>query len=306
MVIAQRAYNNLGAQCQIQGEDQVAAVGAFRRAGQLAQQRGVPQEEAFQLRNLAEACCMAGDLHSAGDVLERLHRLARAHPASERMKYVAMRAEASYLSYKGELEQATELFRAAAAHYETTQDPQILALVYRTLGMGHIDLGEFDEAERALKRAILLDDSRKGAGGSGVLPRAFLAIVYARQGRFAEAEALLAEAVKLAGPEPPGGSNSALQASQAWLALARSDWETAIALFQAVIERDRRARRHWLTAIVTLDLAEAYQRRAAPGDREYAQALLQETQAAFNAMGASGYAARTAARLKALDSAAPG
>jgi hypothetical protein len=56
--------------------------------------------------------------------------------------------------------------------------------------------------------------------------------------------------------------------------------------------------------MTTLDLAEAYQGRAAPGDHERARSLLQETQTAFKAMGATGYADRTEARLKALDSAA--
>src|SRR6185436_11416198 len=124
----------------------------------------------------------------------------------------------------------------------------------------------------------------------------------ARQGRFAEAEALLAEAHSLADREQTGGAMSALQSGQAWLALGRSDWAAAIPLLQAMVERERQARRNWLSAMMALDLAEAHQGRAAPGDRERARSLLEETQAAFQAMGATGYANRTEARLKALDS----
>ena len=84
------------------------------------------------------------------------------------------------------------------------------------------------------------------------------------------------------------------------MALARSDWESALADLRANQLIHRQGGRRWLANYTNILIADVYLSRNAPGDRDLARAALAEAQSAYKEMGADGYVTRLQARLDAL------
>src|SRR6185436_4113229 len=80
--IAQRAHNNLAVVVDLHGNDHPLSVAGYRRASQIARQRGSVVDEHFFLQNLINGTCVAGDLAGAREAAERMRRLAQAQPAA--------------------------------------------------------------------------------------------------------------------------------------------------------------------------------------------------------------------------------
>ncbi len=298
--IAQRAHYNLGTIMGLAFEDTAAELAAYHRATQIARQRGSVHDEASFLDAVIDCSCLAGDLDGAREALERMRIVVQLQPASLRLKHQLLSGEANWLRHEGSLEQAILNWQACAAYYESTDDPPNVEYMYLMIGWVFTELGSFEQAEAALARFIQSDNSTEGLS-AGVLARAWLSQAKARQGRVTEADRLLREAETMAGPHATTGNAYLLHAARAWLAAARSEWESAFSIWQTIRESHRQAGCHWLANYVCLHLADIYQLRAAPGDRELARAALAEAQSAFKQMGANSYVARLQARLDALD-----
>jgi tetratricopeptide (TPR) repeat protein len=299
LTIAQRAHNNLAVIVDLHGNDHLLSVAGYRRASQLARQRGSVVDEHFFLQNLISGSCVAGDLAGAREAVERVRRLAQAQPSSARLRSQWQNNDAHRLRFEGSLEQALQMWQAGRAAVDASDDPQNIGWHYWHMGWVLFELGDYEQAEAALARSIETDPQPNGPG-IGLYGRAWLVRVYAAQGRAAEAEALLREAVEIAGADPPSGAVNVLQVARAALALSRSDWASALADLQANQLHHRQGGRRWLASDTSAQLADVYLRRNGPGDRGRAREALAEAQSAFKQMGADGYVARLQARLDAL------
>jgi len=113
----------------------------------------------------------------------------------------------------------------AAISCTTTMDRSELATEYYNLGTAFFDLGDLPRSADYLSRAIELDESLAQASYN-------LARVYALQGRFGEAEALL-NSLRLLEPD-----NTTIIETLAYVAYSRGELDTAASTYDEVLQID--------------------------------------------------------------------
>jgi tetratricopeptide (TPR) repeat protein len=116
-----------------------------------------------------------------------------------------------------------------------------------------------------------------------------LAILFSRQGRFADARKQLAEAVNNADQPMSKPVETSLLYAEAKLDLKEGNWEEAVSKEQTLIDRFRHIGNRWVVARNLINLGDALLGRDAPGDREQAQEAYQQSLEMFTEMGAPGY-----------------
>ena len=303
-----RAHNNLGVFCNLNVGDYRVVQQHYRRAAELDGQAGNTAGQIFALANLVAVLMTCGDFEEAETTLSQgyalLNELTELGQAAEQI----FLREIDYLGYRGEWDEAARLARARQASARERGDDQKLAdvglglaravLESRRLG-AEAPAGTWEEAEATLVEAIEIFD-RSVYEYRGNEARARLGSQRVLQGRLGDARDLLAEARKKGKRWFEVLTEAFLQQLAGQIAGAEGRWDEALAAFEAATSIFARYDARWYWARSLLDWAEAHTARGEPGDRERAQELLREAQAAFEEMGIPRYAAVAQDRLQAL------
>jgi predicted ATPase len=306
---ASRAHGNLAGLISFHRCDYHAAAVHLHRAAELDELAGDTTGQVFVLMQEAWNAVYSGELEEAGRVISRMHELVRDLTEPSLSENVVLEVEQWYLLFRGQwTECARRARRLQTSARERGADLDLAyggwALAYAVLESnllgGDASIGTSEEAEAVLAEAIEIFDRSLDVRGS-IAPRTHMGWLRVTQGRLGEARRLLAEAQQKAMHElaiPEDRASLHLLAGQ--IACAEGRWAEALAAHEAADELCARYGLRWDWARFHLDWADAYTARGEPGDRERAQELLGEAQAAFEEMGSSRYAAVARDRLQEL------
>jgi len=140
-----------------------------------------------------------------------------------------------------------------------------------------------------------------GEAEGSVGARAYLAMVYAVQGRLSHARDQLGGARAAARDWPSSSAvAAALQWADARLATAEQRWAEALTAFESLAETCMQYGLRWIRARILIDWAAAHEARGDVADFARAIALLEESHALYQEMGIPRYMALVQERLAAL------
>ncbi len=224
----------------------------------------------------------SGDVATAEQTLEELRELIPTMPIPAHVM-PQMDMMAAWLDYQqGKYGTAIDLLLQCQADYRRLGDLQQLSNLNCDLGMFLRELNRLEEAEAALLEAIEIGD--RGLGSGPVVPRCELAVVYACQGRQAEAQALLELVRQLINQDQAYHEQARLNLSEALIAVQEQRWPEAIAHFAEVAAATEQLDARWYQGRVRLQWAEAHLARGEAADYQLAYDLLQQCHTLFTAM----------------------
>jgi serine phosphatase RsbU (regulator of sigma subunit) len=302
--LARRAHHNLASNLFIVAADLEGAYRHFVRAGDLARRRGDAHQEILSLVPAMGIVLECGPAAEIEALLARLQDLSGAPPHAATLADI----QATVLQRQGAWQQALDLRRHS---YDETQRRGSQEAIYEAgsvlawllLEMDRLDEFASDhdrqaalaEAEEILVGVIGLDP---GSLGGGIRATCQLAALRARQGRLAEARAILAEAPAEASQKGLTWQKMMVREAAGWIAVVDNDWTEAISAFQEAAAESQRLGIRWHGARQVLLWAEALLSRGRPADVDHARGLLREARDTFRDLSAGYYAALAARRLE--------
>jgi tetratricopeptide (TPR) repeat protein len=306
-----RAHNNLGIICRGFLSDHGAGRQHFLRATELLRRTGDTPGQLVSMTNLVDVSIACGDFAVAETTLLEARSLIDELAEPGWATALVLLAEADYLSVRGEWLAAARIARAQmvmarerGSGYHLAHAARLLAgAVQESLRMGSDEAaGEWQEAEESLAEAIEIFDRMEFAEHC-VATRLSLGALRVRQGRLSDGQRLLAQAREMVRKHCPDWSEVRLLPLQALIARAEGRWTEALAALEAAAATQAHLGERWAWARRLLDRAEVHVARGEAGDRQRARELLGDALAAFEEMGAPGYASVAKDRLEALEAA---
>jgi serine phosphatase RsbU (regulator of sigma subunit) len=308
--VAARAHHNLAGAKKAMDGGQKAAREHLLRAADLGRQRGAVSEELLSRAVAAGMSLAMGELAAAEGALPELERLQRALPDPRSAQHDIEDLKAVLLEYQGKWAESLQLRRDYYADARRRGDLQ--RLVDAATGLAGALL-EFDrltepidqekseevlaEAEAVMLEAVQIRDPGLGIGNWA---RCHLAMVYARQGKFGDARALLAQVQETPDIEVNIWSEIAQAQAAAMLATAERRWPDALSAFETAANLCARVYLRGMWARTLRDWAEVHALRGEPADPERAETLLRKARAIFEEMGTPYYVGLIEERLQAL------
>jgi serine phosphatase RsbU (regulator of sigma subunit) len=308
--IAARAHHNLaGAKKAMDGE-QKAAREHMLRAAELGRQRGAASEELLSRTAAAGMSFAMGELAAVEEALPELERLQRALPDPKSAQHDIGDLKAALLEFQGRWAESLQLRRDSYADARRRGDLQRLVNSATSLAEGllmcdrlaEMEYEDASEGVLAEAEAVMLEAVQAGDRGLGTdtWARCYLAMVYARQGRFGDARDLLAE-VKETRDDGAAVWNELAQAQAVgMLAAAEKRWPDALSAFETAADLCTRLHQRGMWARILWDWAEVHAARGEPQDLERAETLLRKARAICEEMGSSYYVGVVEKRLQAL------
>jgi serine phosphatase RsbU (regulator of sigma subunit) len=308
--IANRAYHNLGVMTGILLGDIAQAREHFLKAAGLARKRGVLSEEIQSRLSVFGHTLALGEVSVARASLDELEELVSAlpDPDTAAMELRSARAGLAWLS--ADWAEALRLLRLLREEARQRGNLQMVENAAKELASLLLHLEQFgklqavelqdppwDEIEAALNEAIELGDL---GFVDKVSPRCQLSTIRARQGRFEEAQQILAEAQELVNVRASGWDEQSVRIAATELALAQRRWTEALSGAEAAAAFQAKMGRRFQWALALVEWALVHMRRGEPADLQRAQALLREARDAFEEMGAPGYLPWVDEQLEAL------
>jgi tetratricopeptide (TPR) repeat protein len=294
---AARAHNNMGVIMNNNLIDLHSALLYFTRSAEIFRQIGNIEGMMFSLNNVLRCSVDLGELNTVKDMVADFLRESTVSEAQVEGEMQGYKNDPITMVAKGEWLPALDVLRTRVKKFRQTGSIQIHAnnnsLMANTIlelnRFGYLD--DLSEAENALKENIEIEWN--------VLESNFiLAIVYARQGRYSEASALLAIAKNSYSQQETNESKVYHSNAKFELAFAEERWgdavpasESSIGIYQNCGYRLAWARR-------LIDLGDALIGRKEPGDLERAQETYKKSLDMFTEMGAPGYIKVLDERLK--------
>jgi tetratricopeptide (TPR) repeat protein len=285
---AERAVNNQGIY-QFWGRGDFAeAIKQAKHARKIAHTRGDLASELLSSIGPINAEIHLGNLSSAKRSLEKAFTLLEmvAEPGTGAFGYYWVEAmlERAY----GDVNHAIMLLGELADGARTSGDLQMLQIALNDLGEYLVTEDRFEEAAAIIEEAVELGD--KGLVGGDVKTHCLKALVFIKTGDEELAHIHYQEA------ERKNEANGYRFADRIWLpwtlahlSVAQGQWTKAWTAFEEAVEVVTSYKAHWYRAKWQLEWAEALLQRGQKDDKERAMKLLQETQTAFEAMGAGAY-----------------
>ncbi|MCI0397166.1 MAG: protein kinase [Chloroflexi bacterium] len=283
---AARAYNNLANSFEESG-DLARAREYYQRAGDFCRRRGSASEELFVMSQVADVSLWLGDFALVEEMLPNLRQLLQNGTGMAAGGFSLRHAECLLLRYRGEWPQALEQFRAFQDDMRQRSELQQLRNASFYLGEALLELGDLAEAEKALAETIQVawDDHDSRAVWAACL----LAVVYAYEGRPAEATRQLEEVRARLGEAPSPFNTSYLRLAEASVAQGEGDWPQAMAAYEAAVAIMERMGIRWYQAWTLRQWAGAYLARGEAKDLEQAARLMKEARQLFESMRLPNY-----------------
>lgn len=288
LATAIRAHTNLAGQLKHAGRTE-QSLEHSRRSVELARRAGAVMWELDERTMTLSEALTKGNVLEAQTALDELRNFVQATPPSNYKDFVVDMI-AAWLHYQlGQHEPAIELLQKCQTALRARGDLQQVSSASSDLGYILREANRLDEAEVALKEAVDIGD--RGLGIGPITPRADLSVVYAYQGRQAEAEALLQEATELA-QKASHHELGQLFAARALIAVHQEQWEAAFVHFAETAQAVEALGARWFQAHNLLQWAEAHLKRGEPADHARAHELLQECETVIAPMNNPYLAAR--------------
>lgn len=280
LAIAIRAHTNLAGQLKHAGFAE-QSLEHSRRSVELARRAGAVMWELDERIMALSDALTKGNAAVAEELLDELRDFIETTPPSNYKDFV-VDMMAAWLHFQlGRHDIAIELLQHCQAKLRERGDLQQLSSVDSDLGYILRATNRLDEAEAALTEAIEIGD--RGLGIGPIPPRADLAVVYAYQGRQAEADTLLQEATELA-QKASYHERGQLFAAKALIAVHREQWEEAFVNFAETARAVEALGARWFQAHTLLQWAEAHLTRGEPADHTRASELLHECESVIAPM----------------------
>jgi tetratricopeptide (TPR) repeat protein len=301
--IATRANHNLAVMTAECLGDQKAARQYYLRAAEIAQHRGVAQEEILSLSNAAGLSLVLGGLSAAEEIINRINHIRTTLPDPNQARFEIEGIEFGLKFLRGELQEALEIVRRVTAEARQMGDLQMLY----NFCINHVDVylvldrigtvEDWSEAELAAKEA--LEISKRGMGNP-IRILSLLSIVNIRQGKFSDARQFYSQAIQIADVSPSFWHEYALQEIKRDLARAERNWGVALEAAEAVSKYLAQSEMRWPWATSLVEWAETHLARGEAMDFERARTLYRESMAIFAEMGSDFFVDFLEERLRSL------
>lgn len=290
--IANRAHHNLGVMYNGVVGDHQAAQEHYRRATEIAQERGVISEEVYSLINYAAISFNLGQMAEAEQLVQRAGRLTAQIPDPDlvEIQVEVMRGVLDW--FYGDAEQALESLRNLLDQVRASGDLQYLLTLCTELAWFILERSTWEgqvgweEAEALLLEAIPVAD--RGLGDR-VRPRAQLSLIKSRRGDLEGARQWLDEAEAAQSGQMSIWDDLSLTEARLGFAEAEGRWGEALGLAESLAAQHHKFGHqiHWARSL--LEWAQIHARRGEPTDLERARALLREAGRAYEQIGARYY-----------------
>ena len=173
----------------------------------------------------------AQDPHDPDRTMEQLSRIDAAHGFDRQSVATARLMEAHYLENFSDPERALERVQAGLALVEDADGPWIKAMMHSLAGGLNAQLGKRAEAAEHARAAIPILDELE-SNDDGIQARSLLAGNAVAEGRFDEADALIAEIDRLNSERPGFGAAFVTATVRAELELARGNVAEGLRLYR--------------------------------------------------------------------------
>lgn len=292
LIIATRAYINLGSMKFVFSGDMDAARDHYQRAVDITHERGVLREELFTRLELLGISISMGELNQVKEALHTLEEMANnlINPERVKVELAVFRSIIQFL--EGSWEESLITQRDCIQQTRKHGDLHALANYDINLALFTIELHTFgqsiswEEAEAALAEAVELCE--RGVDDI-VKPLCYLSEIRIRQGRMEEAEQLLKQAEDAVGSRPVIWLEILILWVKGNLAAAQRQWSQAFAAYEKAYSIVARIGHRWQWGTILISWANALVIRGEPADLERARGLLREASAIFEPTGATAY-----------------
>ena len=285
--VTARARNNLGSTLGTDFGELRAARDQFLRAREMAQRTGVATEEFTYLINATHMALWLGDFKSVEEEVPALHHLLTAvsNPAPAKIGLLGIQAQ--LLFYRGEWDEVVGLVLPVQNEARERNDPNALCHADTYLGEALLELGQWEQADVALREAVRLTDQ---GHGERVLARCLLGTAFVRLGRPDDTRRLLTEARQTTTVRLTMFDKVTLSLAEARWAAAASPWPEASPVFESAVALAEKVEARWYRARLMQEWAEALLARDGDGKRQAAD-LLRGARALFDELKVPRYTA---------------
>jgi tetratricopeptide (TPR) repeat protein len=268
-----------------------------QRARELAQRVGMAPWEYFYTFRVAESSLELGAFPAVAAACAALRHM-EGHAALAPVRQPVWREylEAMVARCQGRLVEVAETLARLHAAFPENPGASLRARLEFNLGDVLLEQGRLDDAEQVLLRALDIQDLDLPV--PRVTPYCLLAVVYAAQGRLAEAGRLFDQADEIAAPHYVAGDAVLMVWAEARLAAAAGEYARAAVAYADAAARLSASGAAWRHARLLLEWAGLRVHAALPPAPT--RDLLTQAQSAFTDLSCPYYAAEAAARLSAL------
>lgn len=295
LITASRAHINMGSMVKGFFGDLEGARFHYQRALDIAQVRGVVQEEIFALQSLVSISLETGDMDQVEETLPVLEKLMGelSDPSGAITEYNVIKAVISL--WQGKWEEALEMMRINVIEARRDGDLQNLLNTDLNMVITLLEMNDFGyqvdwvELESTLDEALQLCD--RGLGDR-VTPLCYFALLRLRQGRLPDAEAYFSQTATEIGERSIIWIEILMNWTKAEIAVAKEDWLAANQSYEQAYQVVNRLNQRWFKGRISLGWAEMLIAQGDPAGLERARVLLREASAAFATLKATGYLER--------------
>ncbi len=297
LMIAVRAHENLSGLLQRAG-DYSASRAHHIRSREITQKLGILDWEYDQLGKIAFISIEMGDFPVAETTLERMGSLenliSTAFPAALNRRFI----QGHLWAFQGKLEPAVQRYQECLEEARKLPDVLIRADILVNLVEVLLMLDRNEEADQLMHEMVKLDILEPMADIA--LSSSLLARVRIQQGRYADAQQIINEAlIRLEKAQSPVDS-ARIRLCEAHLAAADHRWDEVETAYQEVLDAIRQLKLTWYEARVLLYQAQLYFNYGTPKHWPTVRSLLMQSRQIFLKLKADGYVDWIDARLALL------
>ena len=293
-----RAHNNLAVVVDFALADFARGTEHYLKAAEIARKMGDLSGELFAYDNAISSVITMGDFSEAEKMLaygkEIFDRLEDPGAAGE--NYLG--AVSQFEFEKGHLDQALAGRQELLARARESGSDFDLGVEAFFTGVVLTEMRKLDEAGIVLTESIAATDR---ANWARTFPRAYMAMVLARQEHVEQARETLKEGIAINSEKPQAWPENLIGWARAVVLAAEKRWEESFEAFQdsVAIFKERGLRPY--QAQIVQDWAEAHTARGEPDDGERAVELLNNAIEIYEDMGSTAYADRVRSRISEIE-----
>ncbi len=286
LVTAVRAHTNLGEGLMMAGRLKESR-DQYIRAYELSKKIGSTD---WELNQLISACSLNLQLGEYAEIEEKLivmNQLLNALQNPPHLVALVHAVQADLLRFLGKLEEAIGILKQCQVVIRQNSFTWMLPDINLDLADIQIELGQFSEAEQALREALAAREIKGNA--TEALAQLCLAIVDSYQGRQEEAENNLHAAKDLIEKEAWTTILGWFYWAEGMVASHHGDWERSIKSFDQAARLARRFNQRWYLGRALVDQADVHLSRHQGDDIHKANQLLDEARLIFRELNVPYY-----------------